>query len=98
MSSLVSTQFDLPFGAAAPSGGKRPPSSRTGRPKFLESLAAVCREFPLDEKVLVAPSYLVGHQIVEALARSGTAWAHLRIESVRGLAHGIVGPEIADEG
>jgi ATP-dependent helicase/nuclease subunit B len=98
MSSLVSTQFDLPFGAAAPSGGKRPPSSRTERPRLLESLAAVCREFPLDEKVLIAPGRFVGHQIVESLVRSGTPWIHLRVESVRSLAHAVAGPMIAEEG
>ncbi|HEV8609834.1 MAG TPA: PD-(D/E)XK nuclease family protein [Thermoanaerobaculia bacterium] len=83
----MSTQPVLPFGA-----------EEKKRPRLIESLAEVCREFPLDEKVLVSPSYRIGHQIAEALARSGTPWVHLRIESVRGLALAIAGPEIAAEG
>lgn len=67
-------------------------------PRLIESLAAVCREHPLDEKALIAPSRFVGHQIAEVLARSGTPWVHLRIESVRSLAHSVAGPSIADEG
>ncbi|HEX9688008.1 MAG TPA: PD-(D/E)XK nuclease family protein [Thermoanaerobaculia bacterium] len=98
MSSLVSSQFDLPFGTAAPSEPKGPGAARRERPRLVEALAAVCRESPLDEKVLVAPSRFVGHQIAEALARSGAAWVHLRIESVGSLAHGVVGPSLAHEG
>jgi ATP-dependent helicase/nuclease subunit B len=67
-------------------------------PRLVESLAAVCRELPLDEKVLIAPSRFIGHQIAEALARSGTPWVHLRVESVRSLAHSLAGPSIAEEG
>ncbi|HSD72703.1 MAG TPA: hypothetical protein VLE54_07925, partial [Thermoanaerobaculia bacterium] len=67
-------------------------------PRLVESLAEVCREHPLDEKVLIAPSRFIGHQLAEVLARSGTPWVHLRIESVRSLAHSIAGSSIADEG
>ncbi len=67
-------------------------------PRLIEELARVCRERPLEEKVLVAPSLLIGHQIVEALARSGRPWVNLRVETVRHLAHALVGPALARDG
>ena len=66
-------------------------------PRHLEALAKACRENPLGEKILVAPSLLIGHQIVEALARSGQPWVNLRVETVRTLAHAVVGPSLARE-
>jgi ATP-dependent helicase/nuclease subunit B len=83
----VSTQPVLPFEA-----------QEKKLPRLIESLAEICRQHPLDEKALIAPSRFIGHQIAEALARSGTPWVHLRVESVRSLAHSVAGPSIADEG
>src|SRR5215471_10668662 len=68
------------------------------QPRHLEELARVCRERPLEEKVLVAPSLHVGYQIVEALARSGQLWVNLRVETARKLAHEVIGPELARGG
>jgi ATP-dependent helicase/nuclease subunit B len=87
MQTSVSTQPILPFG-----------KEEKSVPRLVEALAAVCRELPLDEKVLIAPSRFVGHQLVEALVRSGTPWIQLRVESLRSLAHSVAGPGIADEG
>jgi len=67
-------------------------------PRLIEDLARACRERPLDEKVLVAPSLLIGYQIVEALARSGQPWVNLRVETVRSLAHATIGLDLAREG
>ena len=53
---------------------------------------------PLDEKVLVAPSLPIGHQLLERLAREGHPWMNLRVETVRTLAHGLVGADLAREG
>ncbi len=72
--------------------------SASARPLLLESLARICVRHPLEEKVLVSPSLLVGHQIAEALARSGVTVVHLRVETTRTLAHALVGPELAREG
>jgi hypothetical protein len=83
----VSTQPILPFG-----------TEEKGLPRLVQALAEVCRELPLEEKVLIASSRFVGHQLIEALARSGTPWIHLRVESVRSLAHAVAGPAIAEEG
>ncbi len=69
------------------------PLSRLG-----EELARVCADRPLEEKILLAPSLLVGHQIVERLARSGRTVVQLRVETVRTLAHGAVAAALAREG
>jgi ATP-dependent helicase/nuclease subunit B len=90
----VSTQPFLPFGAEE----KEPPSASRDVSRLVGALAKVCRELPLEEKILVSPSFFTGHQIVESLARSGVPWVHLRVESVRSLAHGVVGASLADEG
>jgi ATP-dependent helicase/nuclease subunit B len=89
--------FDTPTEPAeptpAPSAGVAPPSAR-----LLDSLARACREHLLDEKVLVAPSLAIGHTLVERLAREGHPWIHLRVETVRTIALGIVGPQLSREG
>lgn len=91
----VSTQPFLPFGSEE----KEPtPSAPSDVSHLVGALAEVCRELPLEEKVLVSPSLFTGHQIVESLARSGVPWVHLRVESVRSLAHGVAGPSLAAEG
>ncbi len=69
-----------------------------GSPRLVEEIAKACQELPLEEKILVAPSLALGHEIVEHLARSGRPWVNLRVETVRTLAHGLIGPEIAREG
>lgn len=87
MRSSVSKQAVLPFGTDV-----------KNLPRLVESLAQVCRDHPLEEKVLIAPSRFIGLQVVESLVRSGTPWVHLRVESVRSLAHGVAGAGIAEEG
>jgi RecB family exonuclease len=83
----------LPFGE----GDESPDPARIG-PGAVASLAAVCRERPLEEKIFVAPSLSIGHTLVERLAREGHAWANLRVETIRTLALDIAGPGIAREG
>ncbi len=65
---------------------------------LIRELARVCAEQPLAEKVLVAPSLPIGHQLLERLAREGHPWMNLRVETVRSLAHGLVGADLAREG
>jgi ATP-dependent helicase/nuclease subunit B len=59
--------------------------------RFLfEQLTDVCRESPIEEKVLIVPSFAIGRQIVDALARRGTAWFNIRLETVDSLASQVV--------
>ncbi len=86
----MATQPFLPFDE------EPAPSPRTST--LLRELARVCAEQPLAEKILVAPSLLIGHQILERLSREGHPWMNLRAETVRTLAHGLVGADLARQG
>jgi RecB family exonuclease len=85
----MAEQHLLPFGEE--------PASEPGS-RLIEELARACRERPLEEKILIASSLPIGHQILERLARFGHPWMNLRVETVRTIAHGLVGPGIAREG
>jgi len=50
----------------------------------LERITDACREHRVCEKIVVAPSLAIGHQIADAIAHAGTAWVNLRIETVGG--------------
>jgi PD-(D/E)XK nuclease superfamily len=54
---------------------------------MIRSLAGFCRAHPLDEKVFVAPSFIAGRQIGEALARETGSWVNLRFVTLPSLAH-----------
>ena len=84
----------LPFDAPE----ERPAEAAPSGARLIDSLAAVCRERPLEEKILVSPSLAVGHTVVERLAREGHAWMNLRVETIRTLALALVGPDLAKEG
>jgi len=92
----MATQPFLPFDdepEPAPEPAAAPPNGR-----LVDALARVCGEQPLVEKVLVAPSLPIGHQLLERLAREGRPWMHLRVATVRTLAHDLVGADLAREG
>ena len=91
---LSSPASGNPEGAPSPAAADVPATSR-----LVASLAAFCREHPLDEKILVAPDRIVGRQITDAVARllSPGGWVNLHVETVGSLAHAIAGPEIAAE-
>lgn len=65
---------------------------------LLDSLRDVCRRAPLREKVVVVPSLAIGHQIGDALARSGTPWINLRFETTRTIADAVAGFALQAEG
>ncbi|HKD17951.1 MAG TPA: PD-(D/E)XK nuclease family protein, partial [Thermoanaerobaculia bacterium] len=83
----------LPFDAPAP-----PPEPPPAASRLISALAAACAEAPLVEKVLVAPSLLTGHTLVERLAREGHPWTNLRVETVRTLALAAAGPGLVRDG
>lgn len=66
--------------------------------KTFQELADVCREHRFEEKLLFVPTYAVGHQIGEALARAGHAWINLRFTTVSGYAQELVGLDLAQDG
>lgn len=58
-------------------------------------LAAFCREHPLDEKIFVVPSFIIGRQIGEALAREAGSWVNLRFVTLPSLAQETAALELA---
>jgi RecB family exonuclease len=67
-------------------------------PRLLQSLAAVCRAHPIAEKVLVVPSYQVGHVILDALADITGGWLNFRLATPLSLALDVAAPRMAAEG
>ncbi len=65
---------------------------------LIEQLAALCGSNVLGEKIVIAPSLAIGHQIGDALAQSGTSWVNLRFESIRTLVDAVIGFDIAEKG
>jgi len=49
-------------------------------------LAGFCREHPLDDKVFIVPSFVVGRQIGDALAEAAGSWINLRFVTASMLA------------
>jgi ATP-dependent helicase/nuclease subunit B len=62
------------------------------------SLEDFCRTHRVEEKIIVVPSYRVGHQIGESLAAQGVPWVNMRFLTLPGLADGVAGPEVAARG
>jgi RecB family exonuclease len=84
---------------AKPAAGPAPaPARDAGSSRLIAEIARVCSESPLEEKILVVPSLLVGHTLVERLAREGHGWMNLRVATPRALALELVGPQLAREG
>ncbi|MFY9551379.1 MAG: hypothetical protein WAU32_09540, partial [Thermoanaerobaculia bacterium] len=84
----------LPFDEPA----ERPAATAPSGSRLIAALARVCAENPLEEKILIAPSLLIGHTLAERLGREGHPWMNLRVETIRTLALALVGQELAGEG
>jgi RecB family exonuclease len=63
--------------------------------EILRQLGDLCRASPVDEKILVVPSFAIGLRVTDALARSGAAWIGLRTATIDSLALEIAGPTLA---
>jgi RecB family exonuclease len=61
-------------------------------------LADFCRDHPLEEKIYVAPSFVIGREIGEALARESGAWINLRFVTLPSLAHERAALELSRRG
>jgi len=53
-------------------------------------LAAFCRDHPLDEKNFIVPSFILGRELGEALAREAGSWVNLRFVTLPSLAREIL--------
>ncbi len=52
----------------------------------LRALAAFCRDHPLDEKIFIVPSFIVGRQLGESLTREAGSWTNIRFVTLAVLA------------
>ena len=64
----------------------------------INQLSEICRKHRFEEKVLFVPSYSVGHQIGENLAKSKQSWINLRMTTVAGCAHDLVAQDLSKDG
>ncbi|MFC2165411.1 PD-(D/E)XK nuclease family protein [Acidobacteriota bacterium] len=58
-------------------------------------LTEYVRSYVLDEKIFVVPSFQIGHQIGESLAREAQSWVNLRFMTLAALAQDVAGLEIS---
>lgn len=65
---------------------------------FVNALGEQCRAVPLTEKWVIAPSYRVGYQWLDQLARSGQPILNARVKTLRSLAVDLAGPALASSG
>jgi hypothetical protein len=61
---------------------------------LLIQLATLCRDQPTRAKWLFVPSHGQGHTIAERLARTGTAWANLRVTTPLDVALATAAPSL----
>ncbi len=60
-------------------------------------LSEICLEDCMREKILIAPSFSAGLQIIESVVRQGTPFLNLRIKTIRSLAHDLIATDLANE-
>ncbi len=66
--------------------------------RLVQYLSRFCAEHRLEKKYLIVPSYQVGHQIGEALAKEGGAWVNLHFATLPSLAQEAAGIELSAQG
>lgn len=66
--------------------------------KTIEALAKICEEYRFEEKLLFVPSYSIGHQIGENLAKRGTPWINLRMMTPFGYAQELIALDLVAGG
>ena len=72
---------------------KSPPPLR-----LVDALMRAARERPVDRKVLVAPTFGAGRELLRQLARRGRGWIGFEVTTPRPLALSLAGPAMATEG
>lgn len=63
--------------------------------QLTQSLIEICRQHPLDEKWLIAPSLRIGHQWIESVARLGQNVVNMKPKTFKGIAVKFALPEMS---
>src|SRR4030042_5370054 len=66
--------------------------------RLVPYLIRFCDKYQLEKKYLIVPSYQIGHQIGEALAKDGGAWVNLHFVTLPSLAQELAGIELSAQG
>ena len=66
--------------------------------KTTQHLAKICEKHRFEEKLLFVPSYSMGHQITENLAKTRGSWINLRVTTVGGYAQELVAADLSKRG
>ncbi|MDZ7697766.1 MAG: PD-(D/E)XK nuclease family protein [Deltaproteobacteria bacterium] len=64
----------------------------------IQDLWKICEAYRFRDKLLFVPSYSIGHQLGEDLARKMGSWINLRMTTVAGFAQELVGTDLSKEG
>ncbi|MFC1580063.1 PD-(D/E)XK nuclease family protein [Thermodesulfobacteriota bacterium] len=64
----------------------------------IQRLSEMCEEHRFDEKLLFVPSYAIGQQITEHLAKKIKSWINLRVTTVAGYAQELTVNELGNGG
>ena len=64
----------------------------------IEHLTQICKDHRFKEKLLFVPSYSIGHQLGECLAKTGTSWINLRMTTAVGFAQEMAALDICKSG
>lgn len=64
----------------------------------INELSEICKKNRLTEKLLFAPSYSIGYQIGEWLAKTGNPWINLRMTTAAGYAYDRIAIRLNSEG
>ena len=60
-------------------------------------LPEICNTYRLREKILIVPSFSLGHQVTESLVINGHSYINLRINTLSSLAHEIIALDLVKE-
>ena len=60
---------------------------------ILTGLADICNQYPWQKKLLISPSRLWGHALLNSLSAGGINWLHVKPVTLTELAADIVGSE-----
>lgn len=64
----------------------------------IEHLTQICKDHRFKEKLLFVPSYSIGHQLGEYLAKAGTSWINLRMTTAMGFAQELAALDLCKSG
>jgi RecB family exonuclease len=72
--------------------------ARLGLNRLTEQIAGICKEYPVDEKWLLAPSRRIGFQWLDSVTRSGQPVLNVRVKTLQHAAFDLAMSEIERQG